>query len=381
MEKLKTSELSKFKFIEGTYIYHSVINESDTVYSVPIHKLKKESIDKIVTLFSGGSQKLTSKDKVFILNFNNSNKKTIEEAIRQTGAKITQSFDKATVYVGNSNIEKHFSLGHWSNKFPYIIKSDNDWDLHMSKCITHDGELCDHIEKVQNSYYFDKILLDVDTDNFKYENRIVYTEKTMEKNRSFSHLYHYANRQRSGEHVFLTNVGIQLLYKVLSKQAKIISETSIIHDDATIINEDTFNTLDQMYHADDASREVANKIIYNCNIDQSYYYLVKLIKKHGGQIENQRKKEFKHFITQLSPKLSAIKYHYCYSLSQMDIWEFVQECIVRGLYTEEIEKKLNDELLEKITEDVDDAISSEFKDIIDIKIIIDYKKMFQKFSP
>ena len=194
-EALDSSIVSKLKFINRT-LWFIDNNRLQT-----IHEIDDASAKKIVTLLKGGSLSLQSTDKVFILPDSDSRLDYLKQYIKQAGAKVTEKIERATVLLGNDNIDKEEFYG-MSSKYICI---PNGYNMHMNID-------CDS-SHIFSKVAYDQAALKLSDISIVDNTSLGYSERDCDNySRPY---YNYNYRVPSETTSYLTTYAVSIIYLVL----------------------------------------------------------------------------------------------------------------------------------------------------------------------
>lgn len=155
-----------------------------------------------------------------------------------------------------------------------------------------------------------------------------------------SSLYNY--NAANGKYFFISMDAIEMFHAHMNKNVTIIDEKLMakLSGNNVIIDEDSFVSLrDMLKSSDQENHTVARKILYECDIDNSLYYIWKLTKAHCfWQMHENRTKLGREFVSKTK----------LYQLHNMSAKKFLSEVESRKLLTKEIFTNLRQELIEDV---------------------------------
>lgn len=143
---------------------------------------------------------------------------------------------------------------------------------------------------------------------------------------------------QSNNRFFITPTCAMILYYKMLNKIPVVNEDSVFESikKPLIIDQETYQSLSNMLSSSDATNQLtAIEIISNSDINQSLYYLWKLIKEHGGVMANFRKnKNFRLFKEQINFGVMSCR-------SERTMLPFLEKA---GVLTPEIYKELMTEI-------------------------------------
>ena len=355
MKPLDSTLVSKLKFIKRSLIY------IDYDYSLQrkfvVHEIDYNTAQKVVTLLKGGSRPLQSTDKVFILKDHESRLDDLKEYIKQSGAKVTNTISQATVLLGNNNI---------TQSKPYLSTSKyihipNGQNIHVND-VTYDGKTPSHLVSYNSN--------DLDlTDTSIIDNTAIVYSESYADNYQYNFV-NYTYRVAANSQCYLTNYAVSIIYQILAQQLPVLNEHDLINSQSqnNVIDENSYSVLNGMLGGSSEDILTAQTIIYNCNVDKSFYWLKKLIDSHSYRIVNKKKKAYKSFVSRLN--VSDL-----YEIANMNNWEFIKECIQRDVFYANVKEKLQEELYKEIYDDLHYVSERKYNDCVTFEFKIDYDKL------
>lgn len=357
MTHLDSTLVSKLKFIKRSLIYidYNYVLQRKFV----VHEIDNNSAKKVVTLLKGGSRPLQPTDKVFILKDHESRLDDLKEYIKQSGAKVTNTISKATVLLGNNNIIRDDHSYYSNSKYIHIPNGQN---IHVNDA-TYDGKTPAHLVSYNSN--------DLDlTDTSIIDNTaIVYSESYADSYQSYFVNYAYRVSDQN-PNCYLTNYAVSIIYQILAQKLPVLNEYDLINSQSqtNIIDENSYSVLNGMLSGSPEDILTAQTIIYNCNVDKSFYWLKKLIENHCYRIVNKKKKAYKSFVSRLN--VSDL-----YEIANMNNWEFIKECIERDVFYENVKEKLQEELYKEIYDDLNYVSERKYGNCVTFEFKIDYDKL------
>lgn len=341
--------VKKLKFVEGSYWYLETMNNH--LYSKVIHKVSKDAIDKIVARLKGGSQSISTNDRVYILDGYNSKQSDLKEYIRQAGARITNNITKATVILSNNTIG---NTNTYQSTCNYIIES-NGVNLHFN--------VTEEIDSFNQAVYRKSDILISDLD---ISSGLFYSEDVSD-NYSYSIKNNNYNNRCDNSYCFLTSEGLVILYNLLQNKLKVINENDFLNNCATFyINEENYYTIRNMLRGQPDDQSTAASLIFTCDINKSFYYLWKLIKEDGWRLNRFKKLKLYQSFEKRACEISDFQ---C-----MTVLRFIGECIKRKVLTDDVKNIIIKELNDEIQYDLD-RISDKYYNGVDINFKVDFQKI------
>ncbi len=165
--------------------------------------------------------------------------------------------------------------------------------------------------------------------------------------------------------------GLDILYAKMELNIPVINELAI-RDQIIIntpLNKDTYETLNQMFSGDNSDQLMAKKILFDCDIVKSKYWIWKLATQnsHKYRIEDNRSKLGKGFQTACNWS----------NLIQMD-----HEDILEHLYdTEQLTTEIFAELKVQFLSDITDKLNTSMQNIVfDANSILTINEKYKAFD-
>lgn len=168
---------------------------------------------------------------------------------------------------------------------------------------------------------------------------------------------------------WIFEAGLDILYAKMELNIPVINELSI--RDQIIINtaldKETYQTLNAMFNGDEQDCKMAQKIIFDCDIVKSKYWIWKLAKYHRYNMEDNRSKLGRGF--QEACGWSKLRY--------MDHVEILEQLYDTDQLTVEIFAELKVQCLEDIT----NALNTSMKNIVfDANSILTINEKYKPFD-
>lgn len=140
-----------------------------------------------------------------------------------------------------------------------------------------------------------------------------------------------------------------------------IEKVSDVMSDTTILNENSYETLDKMLSSkDEADHKVAREILNQLKIRESIYYIYKLARKHSHRMVYLRTKASRQFVKDTD----------LWNLSTTREWEFPIWLQKKGWLTTELFQKFKDYYLERVKQisrnefyDIHVTIKDDYRDL------------------
>jgi len=362
MDFLDSTIVFKLRFIKRSLLYFDY--DSHRLGKFIVHEINSSSAKKVVALLKGGSRPLQSTDKVFILKSHNSRLDDLKEFIKQAGAKVTSKIDRATVLLGNNNIISNGDSYYSTSKYIHVpngcnIHLNNEYNADYLQHGQHGGLRFTHDDLVVN----DESIID--------KTAIVYSESYQDK--YDGHFTSYSHRVRATDaDCYLTGYAVDIIYRILSQKLSVLNEHALLdsQSQSNIIDENNYKVLDGMLCGSDEDILTAQTIIYNCNVDKSFYWIKKLAEKHDSTIINNKKKAYKTF-------LSRLNVEHIYTISAMATWDFIKECILRDVFYDNVRETLEKQLDVDIRQDIARITTREYDECVNIEYSIDFNKLIE----
>lgn len=359
MDYLDSTIISKLKFIKRSLFY--VDYDTYSRRKCVVHEIDSISAKKLVALLKGGSRPLQPTDKVFILKDHESRIDDLKEYIKQSGAKVTSQINRATVLLGNNNIASSTDTYRSSSKYVHI---PNGYNIHVNNSV-HDSNMLSTIA------YYHHSDLQLNDNSIIDSSAIVYSETYADQYGGDFVSYDYRVEEIDANG-YLTSYAVNIIYHILSQKLTVLNEHSLVNSQSqsNVIDENSYDVLDRMLKGSKEDILTAQTILYNCNVNKSFYWLKKLIEDHYYRIANQRKKAYKTFLSRLNiDSLSTI--------ANMKTWDFIKECICRDVFFDNVKEELKQKLDEEIRSDIAYRTTREYNDCVNISYNIDYDKLIE----
>jgi hypothetical protein len=264
--------------------------------------------------------------KGFILPKNNIKKDDIKEICKRYDLKITNDISKADFFIGNDHVST------------YVSMHDNSTD---SRCLLTEGYgthilTYDHMGlDIKNQFInFMSQRSSASADLLNEQTCVVYTKEINSRYEEWT-AYSYERNLR-----YISDDGLFILYKMLSKKIPIISVDSLFKGiDKVTIDEEICDTLAMMLRGSDEDKAVAMNMLYNCNIDESYYYIWKLLREISYTITY-----YKHRNT----KAHKTFMHNVGHLNHTDNIEALEQFKTKGCLTPKIYTELSEKIINRV---------------------------------
>lgn len=320
-ETLTEEQLGRLKFVEGS----GLMVRPGMYYNV--HFVNKDNYEKIEKLFKSYTDitTLPKGAKGFILPKNNLKKDDIKEICKRYDLKITNDVTKADFFIGNDQIAVYGSMydqtvdsrALMAEAYCYVLNYDdcgvdlkNDFINFMS---SRSGVTRDHLALHESVMYTKEI-------NSRYEDWTMYANERLR--------------------TYITDDGLFIVYNMLSKKIPVVSVDSLFKGiDKVTIEDDIYDTLVMMLRGSDEDKAVAMNMLYNCNIDESYYYIWKLLKEVSYAITY-----YKHRNT----KAHKTFMHDVGHLNHTDNIEALEKFKEKGCLTPKIYAELSEKIINRV---------------------------------
>jgi hypothetical protein len=319
-EKLTEEQLNRLKFIEGS----GLMVRPGMHYN--IHFVNEDTYNKLDKMFKAYAD-ITSipKDaKGFILPKNNLKKDDIKEICKRYDLKITNDISKADFFIGNDHVSTYVSMHSTSTDSRCLLTEG--YGTHI---LTYDYMGLD----IKNQFInFMSQRSSASADLLNEQTCVVYTKEINSR-------YEDWTAYSSERHLrYISDDGLFILYNMLSKRIPVISVDSLFKGiDKVTIDNDIYNTLKMMLRGSDEDKAVAMNMLYNCNVDQSYYYLWKLINKLSYAIIY-----YKHRNTKAHKTFMAAVGHLNHTDNIEALHKFKEKnCLTKEIYDQLSEKIIN----------------------------------------
>lgn len=320
-ETLTEEQLGRLKFIQGS----GLMVRPGMYYNV--HFVDKNNYEKIEKLFKSYADitTLPKGAKGFILPKNNLKKDDIKEICKRYDLKITNDASKADFFIGNDHIAVYGSMydhavdsrALMAEAYCYVLNYDdcgvqlkNDFINFMS---SRSGVTADHLATQTSVMYTKEI-------NSRYEDWTMYANERLR--------------------TYITDDGLFIVYNMLSRKIPVVSVDSLFKGiDKVTIEADIYDTLLMMLRGSDEDKAVAMNMLYNCNIDESYYYIWKLLKEVSYAIiyyKHRNTKAHKTFMNDVG------------HLNHTDNIEALEKFKEKGCLTPKIYAELSEKIINRV---------------------------------
>lgn len=320
-EKLTEEQLDRLKFIEGS----GLMVRPGMYYN--IHFVNKDNYEKIEKLLKSYSDiaALPKNAKGFILPKNNLKKDDIKEICKRYDLKITSDINKADFFIGNDQISTYGSM------YDYVVDSR----ALMAEAYAYTLEYEDCGVALKNEFInFMSSRAGVTAEHLATQTCVMYTKDI---NSRYEDWTAYANERK---HTYITDEGLFIVYNMLSKKIPVVSVDSLFKGiDKVTIDKDIYDTLAMMLRGSDEDKAVAMNMLYNCNINESYYYLWKLLNEIAYAItyyKHRNTKAHKTFMSEVG------------HLNHTDNIEALEKFREKGCLTEQIYNELTEKILNRV---------------------------------
>lgn len=320
-ETLTEEQLGRLKFVEGS----GLMVRPGMYYN--IHFVDKNNYEKIEKLFKSYADitTLPKGAKGFILPKNNLKKDDIKEICKRYDLKITNDVTKADFFIGNDQIAVYGSM--------YDQTVDSRALMAEAYCYVLNYDDCGADLK-NNFINFMSSRSGVTRDHLALQTSVMYTK---EINSRYEDWTMYANERLR---TYITDDGLFIVYNMLSRKIPVVSVDSLFKGiDKVTIDKDIYDTLTMMLRGSDEDKAVAMNMLYNCNIDESYYYLWRLLREVSYAIiyyKHRNTKAHKTFM------------HDVGNLNHTDNVEALEKFKERGCLTPEIYSEISEKIINKV---------------------------------
>lgn len=267
---------------------------------------------------------IVAKDKVYVLPKCSIPGFKLKEYLKAVGATQTTDIKEATKIIGHDDIEADHS-----HKNSALIRQFSSY--YDYKDITdYSGGY--YRPKIEDLKKFISLINDV-----KIEALETQPDETIIDSSFVDILGHYV-RKHDIKHFITPTCGMILYYKMLNKIPVVNEE--VVFDSIQkplVIDKDNYETISNMLGSGDPTNQLtAIEIISNCDIDNSLYYLWKLIKNYSDKMDNfRRNKNFRLF-------RERVNYGVMMFRSEKTILPFLES---KGVLTAEIYQELIKEIV------------------------------------
>lgn len=320
-ETLTEEQLGRLKFVEGS----GLMVRPGMYYNV--HFVNKDNYEKIEKLFKSYADitTLPKGAKGFILPKNNLKKDDIKEICKRYDLKITNDVSKADFFIGNDHVAVYGSM--------YDQAVDSRALMAEAYCYVLNYDDCG-VDLKNDFINFMSSRSGVTRDHLATQTSVMYTK---EINSRYEDWTMYANERLR---TYITDDGLFIVYNMLSRKIPVVSVDSLFKGiDKVTIEADIYDTLVMMLRGSDEDKAVAMNMLYNCNIDESYYYIWKLLKEVSYAITY-----YKHRNT----KAHKTFMHDVGHLNHTDNIEALEKFKEKGCLTPKIYAELSEKIINRV---------------------------------
>jgi len=345
ISKLPEDQYNKLSFLQESFLLFRGSAENTQV----MHKVSSDNFEKIKKLLQKDTDVSSVKpnSKVFILPNSTFKQPVIKEVCKKLQLKVVTDVNKADLIISNDNLCESVSYGDSSRMSSYLIES------------------------ISVSAYHSKYYPDIRLTKFLADSRIEFSckdyldkiaDRSIEKvmfnilGKGLLNIYDF-DYDSETHRTLITDDCLEVIYNILKKSLPVIQDKTLFNSiEKVVIDKDYFETIKMMLSGSSEDQALAFEILYNCDINKSYYYLIKLKDQHYYAFYYRKGKNTK-FHKALLNELSV---------SENNEEDFIVELRKRGCLTEEIYDELSKRVLK-------DALKS-FHNYNDLKLFnIDVK--------
>lgn len=313
---LSSTELNKLPFLTSKKLLIKNEGSAEIVYGIPALQDK----EKIEALLSGRASvsSLTKGMKAYIIPGSSLKIDDLKEVCKQKDLKITLNLSKADVIIGNGNIlGSAGSSGTIARRF-YLYRD------YFDNCDSVDNQ--EFIDYCNNTWNID--ISNIDT-------TIVFGPGT------FQYRYpHFPVKAHNYYDTLVSDECAAVLYNVLSKKLPVVNDIELFKSIEKIpLDSSSYETLESMLNSSSTEDwAVAMQIIYNCDLDNSHFYLWKLTDKFWHKMNSKQFRNTKMYDV-FNTIISEIRY-----LDHEEIMNHLADKL-------QLTKEIWDELIDQIISD------------------------------
>jgi len=259
--------LKQLPFIKTKVRYASIDKKHKPLPHTWLYTVDDDSVEKINALLKGGALvSLPAKSKGYVIPGCKYSVGQLRDIARINNWTITNEASKADFFIGHSN---NVNLGNVDQQVPNSL-------------VVKDCSVIQY--KMSDDFSREKIKL-----KGGVFNTIMDTENYMVFSRGYYRFYDSWSPLHNNEwtYNFLHPRTVEMLYRILSTKTPVIDEELIFNSiERVTIDESVYHTLFSMFNADIENRNVAAEMLFNCNYENSMYYIYKLFKAEYYTITN-----------------------------------------------------------------------------------------------
>lgn len=338
--------LKQLPFIKEKVRYAGVNRKHQPLPHTWLYTVDSDSVEKINALLKGGALvSLPAKSKGYVIPGCKYSVSQLRDICRINNWTITNDPSKADFFIGHNN---NVSSGNVDQQVP-----DN---LIVKDCPVLVYDMPDDFSR-------EKVKL-----KGAVFNTIMDTEKYMIFSRAYYRYYDSWSplHGTETEFNFLHSRTVEMLYRILSMKTPVIDEDLVFNSiERVTIDESVYNTLLSMFGSDIENRAVAAEMLFNCNYETSRYYIYKLFKEEWYPISHAMSNSN---FTIMNNKLNLSSLRYTSYPAAIKLFH------KQGWLNEEIYDNL---ILDIIEEHVDDKLSAEVRDFI--QLVPTWTKTYQEY--
>jgi len=259
--------LKQLPFIKGKVRYASVDKKHKPLPHTWLYTVDDDSVEKINALLKGGALvSLPAKSKGYVIPGCKYSIAQLRDIARINNWTITNDASKADFFIGHSN---NVSRGNADQQVPSALIASDCYALRYD---------------MPDDFSREKIKL-----KGGVFNTIMDTENYMVFSKAYYRYYDSWSPLHNNECVynFLHPRTVEMLYRILSMKTPVIDEDQVFNSiERVTIDESVYQTLQSMFNSDMDNRKVAAEMVFNCNYENSMYYIYKLVKEDYYQVAN-----------------------------------------------------------------------------------------------
>lgn len=326
ISKLTEDQFKKLPFIEGSFLLFRGSSENTQV----LHKLSQDNFDKINKLFNKDSDPNTIKagSKVFLAPNCSFKIPVIKEVCKKKNLKLVTDVNKADLIISNGNLSESSGYNESHRMNSYMLNR-----VYFSEYVPSQFS-----NRGLNQFLEDSR---VQLSCFAFIDEIKSFELENVRFNILGHgpliMYNY-NHDTEREANVITDDCLEVVYNILKRSLPIVQDKTLFNSiEKVVIDKDYYETIKMMLKGSDEDTALAFEILYNCDINKSYYYLIKLLDENHYAFHYRKGKNTK-FHKAFMRELGC---------SQDYPEAFLNQLIERGCITEEIYDDLTKTILKK----------------------------------
>lgn len=286
LSKLSEEQFRKLSFIEDSFPLFRGTKDNRQI----IHELSKENYAKIKKIFEKNDplDLIKPGSKVFMLPHCTFKQSVIKEVCKKKNLRVVTDVSKADVIVTNSNFEETGQYGeaHLQNTYMFYTMYYSKYDT-INYSVSRLEKFCNdsRIQLACEDYLEDIKNLQIDS--------VCFNMSQQGSKKGFLTLWDYDHNCQSNSYV-ITDDCANTLYYILKNSLVIVSDKSLFNSiEKVVIDKDYYDTIAMMIQGSREDKNLAMEILYNCDINKSFYYLLKLKDKHYWEVRNHKGKNTK----------------------------------------------------------------------------------------